>query len=73
MPNSQKIEIDVPADLLSEVDTFSNTDNKNRSEIVKEAIILYLGERKKALMKEQMKKGYLEMAAINLCLASEDN
>lgn len=73
LPDSRKIVIDVPADLLSEVDTFSNTDNKNRSEIVKEAIVLYLAERKRSLMKEQMKKGYQEMAAINLCIAAEDN
>lgn len=73
MQDSKRIVINVPADLLSEVDTFSNIENKNRSEIVREAIVLYLAERKKFLMKEQMKKGYLEMAAINLCIAGEDN
>ncbi|QGT98742.1 Programmed cell death antitoxin YdcD [Candidatus Syntrophocurvum alkaliphilum] len=47
-------------------------ESKNRSEIVREAIKFYLGERKKNLMREQMKKGYLEMAEINLNIATEN-
>lgn len=73
MPDSKRIEINVPADLLSEIDEFSNLENKDLSEIVREAVVLYLAERKKILMIEQMKKGYQEMAAINLCIAGENN
>lgn len=46
---------------------------KNRSEIVREAIRFYLGERKRTLMIEQMKRGYIEMAEINLRLACDDS
>lgn len=73
MPDSKKITVTVPADLLSEIDKFTRFENKNRSEIIREAIVYYLGERKKATIIEQMKKGYLEMAEINLCIASEDS
>lgn len=71
MPASKRIIITVSENLLSEVDAFTVMESKNRSEIVREAIRFYLGERKKELMIEQMKKGYLEMAAINLQIAAE--
>jgi CopG family transcriptional regulator/antitoxin EndoAI len=71
LPASKRIIITVSENLLSEVDAFTVMERKNRSEIVREAIKFYLGERKKELMREQMKKGYLEMAAINLQIATE--
>lgn len=72
LPASKRIIITVPEKLLSEVDDVTMIESKNRSEIVREAILFYLGERKKNLTKEQMKKGYLEMAEINLNIASEN-
>ena len=71
MPASKRIIVTVSEILLSEVDHFTALENRNRSEIIREAIRFYLGERKKELMIEQMKKGYLEMAPINLTIASE--
>jgi len=71
LPASKRIIITVSEILLSEVDHFTTLDNRNRSEIIREAIRFYLGERKRELMIEQMKKGYLEMAPINLTIASE--
>lgn len=73
MPASRRIIITVPEKLLSEVDDITVCECKNRSQIVREAIKFYLRERKRVLMIEQMKKGYLEMAEINLTLACEDN
>lgn len=72
MPASRRIIITVPETLLYEVDDFTAAASINRSELVREAIKFYLGERKKRLVIEQMKKGYLEMAEINLSLAGED-
>lgn len=72
MPASKRIIITVPETLLAEVDDITEIDSKNRSEIVREAIRFYLGERKKNLLREQMKKGYIEMAQINLSLANEN-
>lgn len=73
MPASKRIIITVPETLLYEVDRITRLDNRNRSEIVREAIVFYLEERKKELMIEQMKKGYMEMAEINLSIAIEDS
>ncbi|HZJ85235.1 MAG TPA: ribbon-helix-helix protein, CopG family [Syntrophomonadaceae bacterium] len=72
MPASKRIIITVPETLLAEVDNITELDCKNRSEIVREAIRFYLGERKKNLLREHMKKGYMEMSQINLTLANEN-
>ncbi len=54
------------------MDDITEIDSKNRSEVVREAIRFYLGERKRSLLREQMKKGYMEMAHINIGLANEN-
>lgn len=72
MTASKRIIITVPENLLSEVDDIMLTDSKTRSEIIRDAIRFYLGERRRILMREQMKKGYLEMAEINLRIACEN-
>lgn len=73
MPALKRIIISISEMLLSEVDSFTVLEKRNRSEIVREAIKFYLEERKKELMIEEMKKGYLEMAPINLTIASESS
>lgn len=72
MPASRRIIVTVPEALLCEMDSVTVTESKNRSEIVREAIRFYLGERRRLLVREQMKKGYLEMAEINLSIACEN-
>jgi CopG family transcriptional regulator/antitoxin EndoAI len=73
LPTSKRIIVSISEMLLSEVDSFTVLEKRNRSEIVRDAIKFYLEERKKELMIEQMKKGYLEMAPINLTIASESS
>ncbi|MDD3269222.1 MAG: ribbon-helix-helix protein, CopG family [Syntrophomonadaceae bacterium] len=73
MPASKRIIITVSESLLLEVDNITTMESKNRSQIVREAIKFYLGERKRILAMEQMKKGYLEMSEINLSLASKNS
>jgi CopG family transcriptional regulator/antitoxin EndoAI len=72
LPSSKRITITIPENLLYEVDNIKFTESKNRNEIFREAIRFYLGERRKKLLIEQMKKGYLEMAEINLNMACEN-
>ncbi|MBO8158248.1 ribbon-helix-helix protein, CopG family [Thermosyntropha sp.] len=69
---SKRIIITVPENLLAEVEDIMIADDKSRSEIIREAIKFYLGERKRILLREQMKKGYIEMAEINLRIAREN-
>ncbi|WP_309868731.1 CopG family ribbon-helix-helix protein [Desmospora profundinema] len=63
--------ISLPQHLLQEVDGLVEKENSNRSEFVRQAMKLYLHERKKRLIREMMQQGYMEMAKINLNIASE--
>jgi len=47
-------------------------DCARNSEFIREAMKLYIQERKRRTIREQMKKGYIEMAKINLALAGEN-
>ncbi|KKM08692.1 CopG family transcriptional regulator [Clostridiales bacterium PH28_bin88] len=63
--------ISLPENLLEEVDGLAVKEKRNRSEFIREAMKLYIAERKRFTIREQMKKGYQEMAQINLALALE--
>ncbi|HRY12022.1 MAG TPA: CopG family transcriptional regulator [Syntrophomonadaceae bacterium] len=71
MPASRRIIVTISENLLSEVDDCMMREKRNRSEIVREAIVYYLQCRKKEMMVEYMKRGYIEMAPINLTIACE--
>mgnify|MGYP001952503384 FL=1 len=63
--------ISLPHQLLKEVDGVVEKENSNRSDFIRRAMKSYLKERKKRLIREMMQKGYMEMARINLNMASE--
>ena len=65
----RKILISLPDNLLKEIDTIVSVEKTNRSEFVREAMKLYIREKRKLQMRDRMKKGYQEMAEINLRLA----
>lgn len=69
--NTKRIMISLPDYLLQEVDGVVESENSNRSELIRRAMKLYLTERKKRHLRECMQKGYMEMAKINLHIASE--
>lgn len=69
MSQLKKVLITVPDALLAQVDSVVSHENINRSEFVREAMKMYLREKKKQSVAEQMKKGYQEMADINLNIA----
>ncbi len=69
MSQYKKIMVSIPDNLLEEIDNMVNVEKTNRSELVREAMILYLRERRKIRLREEMKLGYEEMAEINLKLA----
>ncbi|AFS79085.1 CopG-like DNA-binding domain-containing protein [Gottschalkia acidurici 9a] len=69
MAETKKIIISLPNSLLEEVDDLVSIEEENRSEFIREAMKLYLRERKKIQVKESMKKGYLEMSQINVSLS----
>jgi len=69
--NTKRIMISLPDHLLREVDFVVAKEKSNRSEIIRQAMRHYLVERKKKMIREAMQRGYLEMAKINLNIASE--
>lgn len=71
MPASKKIIVSIPEALLAEMEKISSDEGTNRSEIIRDAIKLYLGERRKKSLREQMMRGYVEMGEINRSIAEE--
>ena len=65
----KKVLITVPDSLLKQVDIMAEKEKTNRSEFVREAMKLYLKEKKRISLSEQMKKGYQEMGDINLAIS----
>lgn len=71
MSDTRRIMISLPEQLLQEVDGVVQRENSNRSEFIRQAMKLYLNEKKKRIIREMMQQGYMEMAKINLNIASE--
>jgi CopG family transcriptional regulator/antitoxin EndoAI len=71
MGETKRIMVSLPQKLLTEVDGIVALENRTRSEFIREAMKLYLQERKKRQIRERMQSGYLEMAKINLTLSKE--
>ncbi|MBC7766343.1 MAG: ribbon-helix-helix protein, CopG family [Hyphomonadaceae bacterium] len=65
----KKILITLPDQLLEEVDSIIASQKINRSEFVREAMRLYIREKKRLELREKLKRGYQEMAGLNLTLA----
>ena len=71
MTDCRRIMVDIPNHLLREVDGIIAIDNLSRSQFVQEAMLLYIEERKRKAVHDTMRRGYQEMAIINLSLAEE--
>lgn len=69
--NFKDIIISLPQQLLNEVDGVMQQEEVNRNELIHQATKMYLRDRKKRQIRESMRQGYMEMAKINLNMASE--
>lgn len=69
LAEKRKILICLSDALLKEMDSIVSIEKTNRSQFIREATKFYIREKKKLLTREKMKKGYQEMAGINLELA----
>ena len=69
MAETKRIMVSLPDSLLEEVDYIVAIEKKNRSEFVKEAMKLYIREKRRVEVSEKLKTGYVEMSQINLTLA----
>lgn len=68
---TQEILVSLPQSLLLEIDGFVKRENVDRDELIYQATKKFLSERKKMHVIESMRRGYMEMAKINLSIASE--
>ncbi|GAX89199.1 antitoxin [Effusibacillus lacus] len=71
MSKTKRIMVSIPNHLLQEVDCIVEQEKSNRSELIRRAMSMYVNERKKRCIRETMQRGYMEMANINLNIASE--
>lgn len=69
--NCKEIVITMSQQLLNEVDGVIQKEQLDRNEFIAQATRMYLRERKKRQIQETMRQGYMEMAKINLNMASE--
>lgn len=69
--NLQEITIKLPQSMLNEVDGVVQLENGDWSDFMYQATKMYLREKKKRHIRESMRNGYVEMAKINLNIASE--
>lgn len=70
MAENKKIVVSLPQNLLDEFDeVIKYKSKKNRSQFIREAVILYIREQKKLNMYELMKNGYIEMSELNCEIA----
>jgi CopG family transcriptional regulator/antitoxin EndoAI len=69
MSTSKKLVVNLSQRLYIEFNKVLQKDYKKRSEFFREAVILYIEEKKKLCYIDEMKRGYLEMAELNLEIA----
>lgn len=68
---TQEILVNLPQSLLLEMDGFIKQENVNRDELIYQATKMFYVKGKKRHIRESMRRGYMEMAKINLTIASE--
>lgn len=62
----------LPQSLVKELDGLVNQEeSQNREELICKAMKMYVRERQKRQIRESMRRGYMEMAKINLNMAAE--
>lgn len=71
MSDKRRIVLSIPDQLLEQVDGIAKQEQTNRSEVIREAMRTYVTERQKHDIRSALQQGYMEMARINLRIASE--
>ena len=66
-----EILVELPKQLLVELEAFAEQEDLNRNECIYRATKMYIRERRKKQTQDAMRRGYMEMAKINLSMASE--
>ena len=72
MDDWKRIMVSFPEQMLADIDMFAAQGKQSRNDLVREAINAYLTGCRHQELVESMKRGYEEMASINLSLAEEN-
>ncbi|MEW9503058.1 CopG family ribbon-helix-helix protein [Jeotgalibacillus marinus] len=68
---TSEILVQLPKQLLVELEAFAEQEDLSRNECIYRATKMYIRERRKKQTQDAMRRGYMEMAKINLSMASE--
>lgn len=71
MSGNEEITISLPEQLATEPNASTGGDVLERSDFIQNAATRYVQEQKKEHIRETMQQGYMEMAKINLNIATE--
>lgn len=71
MSEKKRIVLSIPMQLLEQVDGIAQEEQLRRSDVIREAMRLYVTERRKNDIRAALQQGYMEMARINLRIADE--
>lgn len=71
MEMSKDIIVSLPKQLIKELDALTGGDCLERNDVIQQAAKQYVQEQKKVHIRETMQQGYMEMAKINLNIATE--
>ena len=71
MSNLKKIIVSIPQYLLEQAELIMEEEQKNRSELIREALAMYFAQKEKERIRNEMIKGYKEMSMINSDLSEE--
>jgi len=66
MSDSKRLVVNLSEVLYKEFNKALEEDSKNKSQFIREAIILYIEQKKKMNIDRLMKEGYADMAKLNL-------
>jgi len=69
LSHNKKILISLPDNLVSEIDILATAGKTDRNKLLQEAAEGYVARQRSALIAEDLKKGYEEMADINIEIA----
>jgi CopG family transcriptional regulator/antitoxin EndoAI len=68
---TKEIVVALPEKFVSELTELLERENVDQSEFIYSAVKCYMKEKRVRQMKDSIRKGYIEMAKINLKIASE--
>ncbi|HHX28487.1 MAG: CopG family transcriptional regulator [Bacillota bacterium] len=71
MAKLKRVVVGLTEEVLSGIDSLTQETNRCRSTLIREACSFYIQEKRRAILREKMRIGYLEMAELNRRLAEE--